>query len=84
MTKEKTPAGVIAAIGKAINDSRAPWVVLALLGLALILGGCSLDRERVAKTREDLVVLCQGALTIPLQLACERAGVDTAPQPATN
>lgn len=82
---EKSPNNVslVNALGRAIRDSKAPWVVLAIIALALILSGCAVDTSKVQRTRADLEVLCKGAITNALKLACARAGVSTEGEPVS-
>lgn len=76
--KSPPPASIFGSLARAVADAKTPWAVVAILGLALILSACAVDRERVAKTREDLQLLCEGAITSTLRAACERAGISTA------
>lgn len=71
------PQNIWSALARALADAKTPWAVVALLGLALIISGCAVDPDRLARTRADLETLCSGAITLPLKLACERAGVST-------
>lgn len=75
--KNPPHASLFGSLARAVADAKTPWAVVAILGLALILTACAVDRERVAKTREDLQLLCGGAITATLRAACERAGIST-------
>jgi hypothetical protein len=78
MSQKSPPsANWIAHAMRAVADAKTPWAVVAILGLALILMGCAVDTAKVQRTRADLEVLCGGAITTALKMACERAGVST-------
>lgn len=66
-----------ASLIRALATAKAPWAVVAIIGLALVLSACSLDRAYLQERRTDVQELCRGAVTSTLQAYCQGLGIDT-------
>lgn len=64
-----------------VRHSMVPLIIFAVLLLivAIALGGCALDRDRLATAREDIRAICDDAVSLPLRRWCASVIVPEVP-----